>query len=378
MEQRSGYYQQQPGGYSTFVPAPLPPEPPVHLGDAGQVLLSEADRALARLDGIGYVLPSVDLFVSAYMKKEAVQSSQIEGTQSTLLDLFNFEAGAKPAKGFADIQEVTNYLDAMGYGLQRLDELPLASRLIRELHKILMTGIRGGQHTPGEFRQIQNYIGAGGASIAEARYVPPEPAVMLDAVAALEGFIHNDIPMQPLVKCALIHYQFEAIHPFLDGNGRIGRMLITLYLCWSGVLRKPLLYLSRFLNKNRLEYQDRLSAVSDKGEYEQWVSFFLRGVKEVSDDAAVKAEQIVRLRRDDMEKIATAGMTGKSAALLLNQLFDTPITSVPEVAKRFEISRQAATELVGKFERLGILEETTGASRNRRFAYAAYLKLVTP
>lgn len=378
MQERSGRYELQPSGYKAFIPAPLPPDPPIGLDDASQVLLSQADQALARLDGVGRVLPSFELFVAAFMKKEAVLSSQIEGTQTTLLDLFAYEAGAKPPAGFADIQEVTNYLEAMKYGLERLDELPFASRLIRELHRILMTGVRGEHRQPGEFRKEQVFIGPEGASIREARYVPPPPDAMLNAMASLERFLHDEAKMPVLVKCALIHYQFEAIHPFLDGNGRIGRMLITFYLCWTGVLSKPLLYLSYYLNKHGQEYRDRLALVSSRGDYEQWVRFFLQGTFETASEATDTATKIIDLRKVDSERIMVAKGASPLLLRLHNKLFATPVVSVSELRQDFQVSRQTATDLIAKLEKLGILKETTGASRNRRYAYEAYIALVEP
>lgn len=378
MSDRSGHYAPQPGNYKAFIPAPLPPNPPIHLDDKTSLLLSRADQALARLDGIGQAIPSIETFVSAFMKKEAVQSSQIEGTQSTLADLFNYEAGAKPSKGEADMQEITNYLAAMKYGLNRLDELPFAVRLTREIHKILMTGVRGGHRRPGEFRKTQVHIGPKGSKITEARFVPPPPDAMLDSVADLERFINSGDLIPELVKCALIHYQFEAIHPFLDGNGRLGRMLITFYLCWTGMLTQPLLYLSYFLNRNRQEYQDRLLAISDKGAFEDWIAFFLRGVLEVSEEATGKATEIVKLQRRDIDRILESGITSPSAMQLLNRLFVSPITNTAEVSKNLGVSKQTANDITAKLERMGILKETTGASRNRRYAYTEYIDLIEP
>lgn len=378
LKQRSGRYEPQPGGYDAFIPAPLPPDRPITLDDAGQVLLSRADQALARLDGVGRVLPSLELFVAAFMKKEAVQSSQIEGTQTTLLDLFDYEAGAKPPAGPADMQEVTNYLEAMRYGLERLDDLPFASRLIRELHRILMTGVRGGARQPGEFRTEQVFIGPEGASIREARYIPPPPDAMLEAMASLERFLHDDTEMPVLVKCALIHYQFEAIHPFLDGNGRIGRMLITLYLCWTGVLSKPLLYLSYFLNKHGQEYRDRLGLASTRGDYEQWVRFFLQGILETASEATGTATKIIDLQKADGERVMVVKGASPLLLRLHNKLFATPVVSVSELRQDLQVSRQTATDLIAKLEKLGVLKETTGASRNRRYAYEDYIALIEP
>lgn len=375
MTGRSGKLVQQPAGYKAFIPTPLPPNPSLHLNDEMLVMLSNADMALARLDGISYVLPNPELFILMYEKKEAVLSSQIEGTQSSLADVLDYEVGVRSGRKDPDTQEVINYLAALGHGLKRLEKLPLSSRLLREIHKILMTGVRGQNKTPGEFRKTQNWIGSPGAGLRDAAYVPPPATDIAQMMGDLEKFVHADIALPILVKCALIHYQFEAIHPFLDGNGRVGRLLVTFFLCWSGVLSEPMLYLSAFLNDNRQEYYDRLSNVRTRDEYEQWVSFFLEGVTKTAEQAADTAKRVIQLQKTDRARIRTAGIESVYAFEILDNLLATPIITVPDAVKKLHISRQAATKIIAKLEKIGIVKETTGAGRNRRYSYDALLEL---
>jgi Fic family protein len=374
--ERSGYYVQQSAGYSAFIPKSLPPVPQIALDQDMLVLLSNADRALARLDGISYILPNADLFVAMFVKKEAVLSSQIEGTQSSLIDVLEFEALTKPIKGVDDVAEVINYVKAMNHGLERLQDLPFSLRLIREIHGVLMAGVRGSDKDPGQFRKSQNWIGPSGALLADATFVPPPPVDVIDAMSDFEKFVHSDSKMPPLVKCALIHYQFETIHPFLDGNGRIGRLLITFYLCWQDILNRPLLYLSYYLKRNRQEYYDLLSKVRDKDAYEEWVDFFLKGILEVSDQAASSAKQIISLQKADTQKIVNSGISSSSAIILLDWLFTAPIVNVSEVAHKLDVTKQTATTLISKLEKIGILKEITGKSRNRYYAYSRYLEIL--
>jgi len=261
----SGTYIKQTAGYRAFIPASLPPRPAIKLDGKQQRLLSQADMALARLDGLGQVLPGADLFISMYVRKEALLSSQIEGTQASLEDLFEFERGEKP-ENINDVAEVVNYIKALQYGMQRLDRFPMSLRLIKEIHRTLLEGTRGGSKTPGAFRKSQNWIGPPGCTLNNAAFVPPPPHEADRAMGDLEKYMHNAARFPALIECALIHYQFETIHPFLDGNGRLGRLLISFYLYWKGVLHKPLLYLSFFLKKYRQEYYDRLNMVRENGE----------------------------------------------------------------------------------------------------------------
>lgn len=376
MGNRSGNYVLQPAGYRAFIPAPLPPNPDIDLSGDMVAILSDADRALARLDGISQILPDADLFVAMYSMKEAVLSSQIEGTQSSLIDVLKFEAGRKQNRNAADVEEVTNYVAAMQYGLDRLETLPLSSRLLRDIHSVLMQGVRGGHLTPGEFRTSQNWIGPAGATLSEATFVPP-PADQLDAALSdLEKFIHGEDAIPPLVKCALIHYQFETIHPFLDGNGRIGRLLITFYLCWLGVLERPLLYLSYYLKKNREAYYSRLSAVREHDNYEQWIAFFLAGVVDVSKQATLTARRIFELQERDVRRILSAGITSPHIISLLRTLFKDPVISTPRVKESLGVTYQTANNLVSRLTKLGILKELTGSPRYRLYSYEEYLRII--
>jgi Fic family protein len=376
MGNRSGNYVQQPAGYQAFVPALLPPNPAIDLSGDMLALLSDADRALARLDGISQILPDADLFVTMYSMKEAVLSSQIEGTQSSLIDVLEFEAGRKQNRNAADVEEVTNYVSAMQYGLDRLETLPLSSRLLRDIHSVLMRGVRGSHLTPGEFRTSQNWIGPAGATLSEATFVPPPADQLNQSLGDLEKFIHSEDAMPPLIKCALIHYQFETIHPFLDGNGRIGRLLITFYLCWLGILERPLLYLSYYLKKNREEYYSRLSAVRENDDYEQWIAFFLAGVVDVSKQATLTARRIFELQERDTKRTLSAGITSPHVISLLRVLFKEPIISIPRVRDELGVTYQTASNLVSRLAKLGILRELTGSPRYRLYSYEEYLRII--
>ena len=292
---RAGRYIRQPSGYRAFIPEALPPQPPVRITDGLQRLLSEADRALGRLDGSIQILPDADVFVYMYVRKEAVLSSQIEGTQSSLHDLLAAEAKILAPNRPKDATEVINYVNAMNYGLDRLSELHLSTRLICEIHAKLLPGVRGSHLTPGELRTTQNWIGPAGCTLNEADFVPPPPYEMSQAISSLERFIHNDTKLPLLIKIGLVHAQFETIHPFLDGNGRVGRLLITFLLCEQNVLTKPVLYLSYFFKRHRQQYYEELQAVRDAGTWEQWLAFFLRGVVAVSEQAADTARRILAL-----------------------------------------------------------------------------------
>jgi len=373
---RAGRYILQPQGYRAFVPAPLPPIPPVRMDDEMWALLSQADRALGRLDGATAILPNPDLFVSMYVRKEAVLSSQIEGTQASLIDVVEYESKAVKAGLPGDVGEVVNYVGAMNYGLARLKELPVSLRLMREIHARLLAGVRGSDKNPGEFRSSQNWVGATNSRPDTARYVPPPPYEMQAALDNLEKYTHDDAPVPLLIKVGLIHGQFETIHPFLDGNGRMGRLLITLLLCEQGALQRPLLYLSYYFKQNRAEYYDRLQAVRDAGDWESWLKFFLRGVALVAGEAAVTARGVEDLREKDRRAITDhLGRSAGNGLVLLEQLYQSPIVDVPTVARILQRSVANANLLVHEMVKLGILRETSGRKRNRRFAYAAYLDL---
>lgn len=374
---RAGTYLPQIGGYQAFLPRPLPPEPPVYLNGELTRLLSEADRALGRLDGVASVLPNPNLFVAMYVRQEAVLSSQIEGTQSTLEDVLQFELNEKGHTAPSDVSDVVNYVQAMNHGLERLKTLPLSLRLIREIHAILLTGVRGGDRTPGEFRRDQNWIGPAGCNIHAATFVPPPAEHLPIALADLERFLH-DTAQPLLIHCGLVHAQFETIHPFIDGNGRVGRLLITLLLCERQALQLPLLYLSYYLKAHRIEYYDRLMAIRNDGNWEGWLGFFLRGIAEVSHAATMTARAILTLREEHRQLIATH-MDGSTAGLrLLDQLFEQPLVTVRLIEDRLGCSYATASKLVEAFVQLGLLHETTGWQRNRRFRYNPYLVLFEP
>lgn len=374
---RAGSYRRQAAGYRAFIPAPLPPEPPVRLSGDLHTLLSQADRAIGRLDGSVQTLPNPDLFVFMYVRKEAVLSSQIEGTQSSLQDLLAAEAelftgAARPG----DVDEVVNYVGAMNHGLARLPTLPISVRLIREIHERLLRGVRGGRLTPGELRRSQNWIGPGGCTLQEATFVPPPPEEVPTALADLERFLHQQDEIPMLVKIGLAHAQFETIHPFLDGNGRVGRLLITFLLTEGGVLHKPVLYLSHYFKRHRQMYYDRLQAVRDNGDWEEWLAFYLRGVAEVSTEATETARRILALREEHRAAITSSlGRAAGNGHRVLESLFDRPIVSVKEVQEVIGTTFAAANTLVARLADLDILAEITGYARNRRFRYEPYVRL---
>ena len=375
---RAGRYIAQPTGYRAFMPAPLPPDPPLALSGELTALLSQADRALGRLDGSVLTLPNPDLFVFMYVRKEAVLSSQIEGTQSSLQDLLAAEAELFDESMPRDVDEVVNYVRAMKHGLARLPELPVSVRLIREIHGELMQGVRGGRLQPGELRRTQNWIGPAGCTLATASFVPPPPAEVPQALGDLERFLHEDGALPPLVKIALAHVQLETIHPFLDGNGRVGRLLITFLLTECGVLHKPVLYLSHFFRAHRQAYYEHLQAVRERGAWEDWLAFFLRGVIEVAGEATDTARRIQLLREQHRAAI-TAGL-GRAAGnghRVLESLYDRPIVTVADVRALTGTTYAAANNLVARLAELGVLAEMTGYARNRRFRYEPYVRLFT-
>jgi Fic family protein len=372
---RSGTYVRQAANYRAFIPKPLPPKPPVKIEGALQNLLSRADMALARLDGLAEMLPNVDLFIAMYVRKEALLSSQIEGTQASLDDLFAFERGEKLGN-LNDVTEVVNYVKAMNYGIERLQSLPMSLRLIKEIHAILLEGVRGSERLPGEFKRSQNWIGPPGCTLNEATFVPPPPHEAIEAMGDLERYFHDKAKLPFLIDCALIHYQFETIHPFLDGNGRMGRLLITSYLYWKEVLHKPLLYLSYYFKKNRQEYYDRLNMVRDTGNYEQWIDFFLKGVVDTAGSAMETARKVLELQTHHRRLLWEKKISSPLAVGILEQLFYTPVVSIGPLAKQFDISYQAASTLVSQLENAGILKETTGRKRDKRFVYSDYLNIL--
>jgi Fic family protein len=373
---RSGTYVRQQTGYRAFIPAPLPPVPELRIDRPLQRRLSAADLALGRLDGSIQVLPNPDLFVFMYVRREAVLSSQIEGTQSSLQDLLAAEAHILAPDQPRDVDEVINYVAAMNHGIDRLKELPVSVRLIREIHERLLRGVRGSALTPGELRRSQNWIGPGGCTLAEANFVPPPPHEVAAALGSLEQFLHADDDLPLLMKIGLAHAQFETIHPFLDGNGRVGRLLITFLLCEKGVLQKPVLYLSYYFKKHRQLYYELLQATRDTGDWEGWLDFFLKGVAEVSAQATETARRILSLRESHRASIAAnLAYVAGNGHRVLEHLFARPIVSVNEVRDLIGTTYPAANQLVERLVALGILEEMTGQARNRRFRYAPYIRL---
>ncbi|MFC1843118.1 Fic family protein [Candidatus Dependentiae bacterium] len=375
---RSGKYVSQMGRYKAFVPSPLPPDPAIKIEGELKKLLKEANLVLAKLDGFAYAIPNVDLFIGMYVKKEALLSTQIEGTQASLEDVFAFEAtqDEKMFENINDIEEVVNYIKSLNYGIKKLEKFPMSLRLIKELHKILLQGVRGHEKTPGEFKRTQNWIGPAGCTLQNAKFVPPSPQETLTAMGDLEMYMHSGAILPELVDCALIHYQFETIHPFLDGNGRLGRLLITFYLFWKGLLKRPLLYLSYYLKKNRQEYYDRLGMVRKSGDYEQWVTFFLQGVIETADLAIEDAKKILSLQERHRKLLLEKNVSSQFAHMLLEKLFYTPYVSVKDVQNEFGIHYQSAANLIAKFQAIGILKEITGKKRGKRFAYKKYLEIL--
>ena len=374
-EVRGGRFVAQPEGFEAFVPEALPPQGLV-VDEKLQALLSKADLAVGRLDGVIEVIPNPDRFVLMYVRREAVLSSQIEGTQASLMDVLEYEAEEEAVAARVDVQEIVNYIRAMKLGLQRLHELPISRRLICEVHRELMVGVRGGepQKTPGEFRKSQNWIGGG--SPASARFVPPPADEVGRTFAELENFIHDDTPMPALIKAALIHAQFETIHPFLDGNGRTGRLLITFWLVERGILWQPLLYPSLYFKEHREEYGDRLQAIRDKGEWEEWLTFFLDGVAQVAEEAHETALSIFALRERDRQRITdTLGRRAPRGLLLLDELLKLPIVRAKAVERAIGVSQPTATSLLDAFIEIGILHELTGRQRGRVYAYLEYLDL---
>jgi Fic family protein len=369
---RAGRFVSQPAGYKAFIPSPLPPDPAIHYDGSLLTMLSDADRNLARLDAISAQLPNPDLFVSMYVKQEAVLSSQIEGTQSTLEDVLAFEADHPTEHGLRDVSEVVNYVRAMNHGLQRLDTLPLSLRLIREIHAELMKGVRGQERTPGEFRTSQNWIGGHGASLAHAAFVPPPAHELMRCLGEFEHFLHHhrdDVPL--LIRCALAHAQFETIHPFLDGNGRVGRLLITFMLCEAKALSLPLLYLSIYLKAHRSEYYDRLTAIRSAGQWEPWLKFFLRGVSETALLATKTAKQILAMRDDHRARFAS----NVNALKLIDVLMHKPYIDINGAMAILECSFVTASKTVKQLEGQSLLRELTGQARNRLYRYEPYLDL---
>lgn len=368
--------QQGPEPFSCFIPAPLPPNPPIRYDTKLQDLEERANRALGRLEGISTLLPDPTLFLYTYIRKEAVLSSQIEGTQSSLSDLLLFETEEAPGVPLSDVKEVSNYVSAMEHGLDQLrKEFPLSLRLIKEIHALLLKETRGSEKEPGEFRRSQNWIG--GSRPGNARYVPPPPHEVLPAMGVLEKFLHNDPVHTPtLIKAGLVHAQFETIHPFLDGNGRVGRLLITFLLCAEGALSQPLLYLSLFFKQHRTEYYDALQRIRAEGDWESWLIFYLSGVEEVSQLATETAKKLIAMFEQHRQQIQKIGKAAGSALRVHDLLKKHVILSLPAVEKELNLSFPAVTKAMLNLEKLGFVREFTGKQRNRHYSYEPYLKIL--
>jgi len=362
--------------YYVFYPKPLPPDPPLEI-EPLQDLADRANQALGRLDGVTLLLPNADQFLYSYIRKEAVLSAQIEGSQSSLSELLLFEHEDAPGVPSREIAEPLNYVGAMYHGLERIEGgFPLSNRLIKEIHERLVAGVRGGDKTPGDFRTSQNWIG--GTRPGNARFVPPPPEEVVPAMSDLEKFLHDQPLKTPiLIKAALSHAQFETIHPFLDGNGRLGRLLVTLLLCADGrVLSRPLLYLSLYLKRNRDEYYDRLQRVRTDGAWEEWVMFFLEGVVDVAASATETTRRLVELVEHDRRRIQTLGRAAASAARLHEMAIKEIVFRIPEAARRLGTNEVTVGNAARNLEKLGVVREMTGRRRNKRFVYLDYLSII--
>ncbi|MCK4431358.1 MAG: Fic family protein [Candidatus Aminicenantes bacterium] len=360
--------------YWAFVPNPLPPADLDKFSAEFVGIMSEADRGIGVLKSLSRLIPNPNLLVAPYIRKEAVQSSRIEGTQASLSDIFYYEASKEKPK-HADVLEVLNYVRAMNYGLSRLKELPLSLRLVREIHLKLMEGVRGEKMKPGEFRTTQNWIGPPGCSLADAAYVPPPIPEMNEALGNWEKFLHSDNSITPLIKCALIHYQFEAIHPFLDGNGRVGRLLISFYLCEKGYLEYPILYLSDFFERYRNEYYDLLLGVSQNGNWDAWLKYFIRGVAEQSKVAEGTGYKILGLQKKYRQQLQKESFP-MPVFQLLDMLFLNPFVSLPGVGNHLKITWPTAKASVERLVKLGILKEVSGRKRSRIYCAEELLNIL--
>ncbi len=376
MANRAGKFRTNLSGeaaYKSFVPNPLPPVPEIEMDDDMIRILVAANKSLAVLEGISSRIPNMNLFVSMYVRKEALMSSQIEGTQATLEDVLDPMIETNTNRNVAD---VVNYIKATEYAIGRLHTLPLCNRLIKETHAVLMENVRGREKSPGEFRYSQNWIGGQGSTLHNARYIPPCPEDMEAAMSDLERYINSEDKLDFLIKAALIHYQFETIHPFLDGNGRVGRLLITLFLMENKVLTTPALYISHFLKKNRVEYYDRMTEVRSKGNYEQWIRFFLTAILESSQDAVSTINQLTTLHEKNAAQIEKMGRARINAMVLFDYLEANPIIDIGKTADALGLSFNTVSSAVRRLMDSGILVQTENASRNRTFAYEEYLDIL--
>ena len=372
--QRSGEYISNLSGeamYKSFRPSPLPPE--IDMDTEMISLLTSATKVLATLDTLSSYIPNMNLFVSMYVRKEALLSSQIEGTQATLEDVLDplIEKNANQ-----NVADVVNYIKATEFALERMNTLPLCNRLIKETHEVLMSGVRGQEKNPGEFRISQNWIGAAGSSLKNARYIPPNPEDMVNAMSDLEKYINSDDSLDLLIQAALLHYQFETIHPFLDGNGRVGRLLITLFLMEKKVLNSPALYISYYLKKNRIEYYDRMSEVRNKNNYEQWIKFFLNAIKESANESIETIKKLSKLHDENIRKIDLMGRASKNARTVFDYLEQNPIIDIGKTAEELNLAFSTVSLAVNRLIDVGILIQTNNANRNRVFSYKNYLEIL--
>lgn len=376
MNKRAGYLKTNLSSelaYQSFVPSALPPEPPIEMDHEMIRHLIDARSNIAVLESVAKRIPSMDLFVSMYVRKEALMSSQIEGTQATLEDVFDPMIDTNTNR---DVAAVVNYIKATEFALKRMNDLPLCNRLIKETHAVLMSGVRGEEKYPGEFRRSQNWIGGQGSTLKNARYIPPSPKDMIDAMSDLEKYINTDDDLDVLTKAALIHYQFETIHPFLDGNGRIGRLLIVLYLLNKKIISTPAIYVSYFLKKNRVEYYDRMSEVRAKGNYEQWIRFFLQALSESAVDATSTIDDLVALHDKNTAVISNMSGSNKTTMLVFEYIEKNPIIDIKKTAESLHLSFNTIASAIKRLMNSNILTQTSNSSRNRTFAYTDYLNIL--
>lgn len=376
MNNRAGSYRTNLSGeaeYKSFIPNPLPPKPELEVNNDIVSLLVKANRTISTLESISSRIPDMALFISMYVRKEALMSSQIEGTQATLEDILDPMIEKNTNRNVAD---VINYIKATEYAVKRLNTFPLCNRLIKETHAVLMEGVRGQEKSPGEFRCSQNWIGGQGSTLKNARYIPPNPEDMNSAMSDLEKYMNSEDGLDFLTRAALIHYQFETIHPFLDGNGRVGRLLITLFLMEKKVLTTPALYISYFLKKNRVEYYDRMTEVRLNGNYEQWIRFFLMAIDESAQDAIASIDEITALQAENREKVSAMGRASKNALLVFEYLASNPIIDIGKTAEALGFSYNTVSAAVKRLMDADILVQTEKANRNRTFAYRDYLDIL--
>ncbi len=376
MKNRAGEYKKNLSRelqYNSYEPKSLPPSPSIEMDEEIIFLLVKANRTLGILDALSTRIPNIDLFVSMYVRKEALLSSQIEGTQATLDDILD---PALEDNINSNVADVINYIKAVWYAINRLQELPLCNRLLREIHGVLLEDVRGGEKNPGEFRYSQNWIGPPGSTLNNANYIPPNPEDMEVAMSNLEKFINGEDELDALIKIALIHYQFETIHPFLDGNGRIGRLLITLFLREKQLLNYPTLYISYFLKRNRIEYYDRMMDVRLKGTFEQWIKFFLKALAESAEDAIATIDSLVALNERDYGKVEGVKSSFKTTVKVFEYIKRNPIIDIKKTSTELGISFNTVSKAVNNLMDIGILRQTQNANRNRCFAYEDYLAIL--